>query len=508
MVATLADEGLSVCFANPGTTEMRLLAALGCEQRIKTVLGLHENVCSGAADGYARMTRTAAATLLHLGPGLSNALANLHNAKRARSPVLNIVGDHASYHRGNDPPLASDIHAISGAVSGWTRTSASADALAIDAAEALEFTRDGSDRIATLIVPDDFTWANEVGGNPAPKQPRHRRPPSNGSAVSRAAALIRSGKRCALLLDGDALSRDGLRIAARVRARFGVRLIAAPFPARLHRGIDAPPVERLAYFPHHVEAQLAPLDALILVGASDPVAFFAYPEKSTRYAPQLERLTLAPPGMAVVETLTALSEELGALADEPFVIHAPTPRSTKFGAGAIAASLAALLPAEAIVSDEGVTASAASFAACATAAPHDWLTLCGGAIGQGPPLATGAAIACPERRVIALQADGSALYTAQALWTQAREHLNVVTIIISNRRYGILRLEAESAGLSLNDAMAAATSLDNPAIDWPALAQGFGVPAQRATTTSEFHHALQQALASDGPRLVEAVVET
>lgn len=510
MADALACAGIEVCFANPGTTELRLLSALTKEPRIRTVLCLFEGVCTGAAGGYARMRGKAAATLLHLGPGLANGLANLHNARRARSPMLNIVGDHPTFHLSSDPPLASDIEGLASTVSPWTSRTEAQENVWRDTCNAIARTHNGANGIATLIVPEDSIWAA------LPARPPERRAVAGAPAalpadesVSRAQRAL-AQKRCGLLLDGEALSESGLRVAARIRRRTGVRLFATSFPARLRRGKGVPRVERVAYFPDQAEAQLANVETLLLAGAKRPVAFFAYPGKATRFAAHAEHLVLAPPGGCVVATLEALAKALGADADEAPEKPAPAPArvSGALTYNALGAIFSAHIPDNAIVCDEGVTASGPCFAGSISAPAHDWLTLCGGAIGQGLPLATGAAIACPDRPVLALQADGSALYTLQALWTQARENLNVTTVLVSNRQYKILRLETRNAGLPLNEAARTLTSLDQPSIDWCSLAQGFGVRAFKASTCEELAASLEQSLTLPGPKLIEAILPT
>lgn len=508
LIATLYDAGVEVCFANPGTSEMQLVGAIDKHPDMRAVLGLFEGVVTGAADGYGRMAGKPAATLLHLGPGLGNGLANLHNARRARSPIVNIVGEHAVDHQKFDAPLASDIAGLAGPMSDWVRTSTSADSLAAEGAAAVAAAREYPGKIATLIAPADHAWTEASG----PTAPIAAPPPSRpaASAVEKAAAALRSGEPAALFLGGMALREDALEQAGRIAAATEARILCETFPARLQRGAGRVPVERLPYFGEMAADYLKDFRHLIMVGAKPPVAFFAYPGKPGWLSPEAaEIVTLADPRQDALYALAALADALVAPADHgkaqaPFT---PGPAAGKLDPAGIGAALAQLMPEDAIVSDEAATAGLALFPMTAGAARHDWLTLTGGSIGQGLPLGAGAAIACPNRKVICLQADGSAMYTVQALWTMARENLDVTTIMINNGSYAILNIELARVGVG-NPGRKALSLLDltNPAISWTAISEGMGVPAERAETAEEFRSALAEALAIKGPRLIEAVI--
>jgi acetolactate synthase-1/2/3 large subunit len=255
---------------------------------------------------------------------------------------------------------------------------------------------------------------------------------------------------------------------------------------------------------------LSNIDTIILAGAAYPVAFFALPGRPTKLAPDHARvLDLAARGSNMERTLNTLASILQAPAIEPSIVERPA-RPENGGAidpVALAQSIAATLPEHAIVCDESNTAGLFCYDAAAGAAPHDWLTLTGGSIGQGLPLATGAAVACPDRRVLALEADGSALYTIQALWTQAREGLNVTNVILNNGAYAILRLEMMRAGINeLSEAASALFDLKRPAIDFCAIARGFGVPAERVETPAKLVAALERSYAAPGPALIEVMI--
>jgi acetolactate synthase-1/2/3 large subunit len=507
LIATLIDADVNVCFANPGTSEMQLVAAIDKLDGMRAILCLFEGVVTGAADGYGRMADKPAATLLHLGPGLANGLANLHNAKRAHSPIVNIVGDHATYHLNYDAPLTSDVAGVARPMSDWVGASASADALAAEGSAAVAAALDYPGRIATLIAPANHAWeetksrAKPVSRKPAPR--------AAASAVRAAEQALKKGD-AALFLGGRALRADALDEAGRIVAATGSRLICETFFARMERGAGRVAPERLPYFAEMATENLKGVRRLIMVGAKPPVAFFAYPGKPGWLAPQdADIVTLAGPREDALGALSALAEELGAPKDHgraqtPF---APPIGTGKLDAAGIGAVVANLLPANAVVSDEAATASLALFPMTAGAAPHDWLTLTGGSIGQGLPVGLGAAVACPDRKVVCLQADGGAMYTIQALWTMAREKLDVATVIVNNGSYAILNIEFMRVGAGAAGPKARQLlDLTNPGLDFVSMARGMGVPGRRATTVEEFRDAFAEAIACKGPFLVDAVI--
>jgi acetolactate synthase I/II/III large subunit len=507
VVRTLVDSGVTACFANPGTSEMHFVAALDTVPQMRGALCLFEGVATGAADGYGRMTGRPAAVLLHLGPGLANGLANLHNARRARTPLLVIVGDHATYHKRFDAPLESDIDALAGTVSGWVRrTSRSADAPA-DAAAAAAAAMSAPGQIATLILPADVTWTD--GAEPAP--PVRPRPAAMvpGEIIDEAARVLRGAEPAVLMLGGTGLRREALEAASRISQATGARLIAETFPARLERGAGIPAIDRLAYLGEFAAAQLTGARHLILAGAREPVSFFAYPGKPSCLVPDgCQVHVLAEAGDDIAGALAALAD-IVAPGAQP-ILQRPSrpglPEGDLTGESA-AAVIGALLPEGAIVCDEANTSGLWLPGATAGGPPHDWLTLTGGAIGQGLPAATGAALACPDRPVLALEADGSAMYTASALWTHAREQLDITTVIFSNRSYAILNMELERTGAATAGRTARSLlDLSRPSIDFTALAAGMGVPATRAVTAGELATQLRTALAEPGPHLIEAAL--
>jgi acetolactate synthase-1/2/3 large subunit len=507
LILTLADGGVEVCFSNPGTSEMHFVAALDAVPRMRGVLCLFEGVATGAADGYGRMAGRPAAALLHLGPGLANGLANLHNARRARTPLLAVVGDHATYHKRFDAPLESDIDALAGSVSTWVRRPARTADVATDAAEAIAATMAPPGGIATLILPADVSWSD--GGQPVAPLPVPVPAPVPDDVIRAAAAVLRSGEPCVILLGGTAVRRDGLESASRVAQATGARLLCETFPARHERGAGIPEVGRLAYLAELAATQLDGARHLILAGARAPVSFFAYPGKPSSLVPDgCQVHVLGEGGDDVCGALASLAD-LAAPDAKPLPQQ---PQRPALPGGALtaetaAAVIGALLPEDAIVCDEAVTSGLWLPAATAGAPPHDWLALTGGAIGQGLPLAAGAAIACPGRSVIALEADGSAMYTISALWTHAREQLDITTIIFSNRRYAILGMELDRVGAeATGQAARSLLDLSRPDLDFTALAQGMGIPASRARTAAEFAAQLRHALAEPGPHLIEAAV--
>ena len=506
LLQTLLACDLDVCFTNPGTSEMHFVAALDAVPGMRALLGLSEGVVTGAADGYGRMADRPAATLLHLGPGLGNGIANLHNARRARTPVVNIVGDHATHHARYDAPLQSDIEGLARNVSGWYLESRTVTDVARDAAQAVAAAQAAPGQVATLVLPADVCW--DEGAEPAGPLPRQHRATVATDAVEQVAKALRSGEPAAIFVGGSALRAEGLRAASAVSRATGAKLLAETFPARLERGAGLPAVERLAYLAEFAELQLSGLRHLVLVDTRSPVSFFAYPGRSSDLVPAgCEVHVLCTGGDDVPQALQHLLDLVGG--GEPALQQALRPeRPTGALTGeTVAAALGALLPEGAIVSDESNTTGLWLAGATAGAPAHDWLTLTGGAIGQGMPLATGAAVACPDRPVLSIEADGSAMYTLQALWTQAREGLDVTTVILNNRSYAVLNMELQRVGAETTGSRAAELfDLSRPDLDFVSLAQGMGVPATRATTAEELTAQLERALAEPGPHLVEAVV--
>ena len=509
LLSTLVDAGVDVCFANPGTSEMHFVAALDDVPAMRGILCLFEGVATGAADGYGRVAGRPAATLLHLGPGLGNGLANLHNARRARTPLVNVVGDHATYHARYDAPLQSDIASIAGTVSGWYRATARADDVAADAADAVAAAVGPPGCIATLVLPADASWSESATG-PHPPRPRGRPAVVPADTVLEVAKALRGGERAALLLGGSALRADGLHAASRVAVATGAALLGETFPANLERGAGIPAVERLAYLAEMAQGQLDGVRHLVLVDAKAPVSFFAYPDRASDLVPEGCTVhVLARAGEDAAGALDALAEALDAPAEG--VVPAPSGRPDRprgaVTTESVAAAVGAVLPEGAVVVDEGNTAGLFVPAATAGAPRHDWLTLTGGAIGIGLPLATGAAVAAPDRPVLCLQADGSAMYTLQALWTQAREGLNVTTVVLSNRSYAILNMELHRVGADAGGPLARRLlDLTEPNLDFCDLARGLGVPACRADRAEDLVDALEAGFAEPGPSLVEVVL--
>jgi len=508
LLETLVASGVEVCFANPGTSEMQLVSAIGNHENMRAILCLFEGVVSGAADGYARMSDKPALTLLHVGSGFSNSMANLHNAKRAHVPLVNMVGDHATYHLQYDAPLTSDVPAHAAISSDWFKVSASADDLAASGAQAVLASQQGSGKIATLIAPANHAW--EESTQVAEAHPIPAMPVVPDVAIDQAIAALGRKRKTALLLGGRALREESLAMAGRIAKTCGVRVLCETFTARLQRGAGRAPVERLPYFAEQVSEHLAGLEQLMLVGATAPVSFFAYPGKESWLTPNgCEIVELATVDQDCLAALQAVAEKLNAHEE---AVTTPAADGLTAPEGvlspiAIGQSLSMLLPDNAIVSDEAATCGLGIFPATENAPAHDWLMITGGAIGQGLPLSLGAAIACPERKVVALQADGSAMYTVQALWSMARENADVTVVIMNNRSYAILNIELARVGAGQPTAKTLSMlDLSRPDIDWVNIAKGMGVPASKANSAEEFHQQFAQAMATKGPRLIEAMV--
>ena len=515
LVHTLLAGGVDVCFTNPGTSEMHFVAALDRIEGMRCVLGLFEGVVTGAADGYYRIAGRPASTLLHLGPGMANGLANLHNAKKARSGIVNVVGEHATYHVALDAPLTSDIEGLARPMSRWVRTSRSATAIAADGAEAIAEANTPPGRIATLVLPADTAWSDAGNTMPdraalAARLAEARRPRTpDPEAVRGAARQLRAGGPTLLLLGGAALQPEGLELAGRIAAATGCQLMSEFYTARLARGAGRVIAPRLPYAVEPAVKALESFRRIVLVGAKAPVAFFAYPDKPSLLAPsQAELHTLAGFEDDLVGALRALADELGANGLAPAGVAQRAPAvampTGKLAPEGIAAVLTALIPENAIVVDEAVTTGRSFGAPTSGAAPHDWLCGMGGSIGFGLPCAIGAAVAAPDRKVIALEGDGSGMYTLQSLWTMAREGLDVTVVIFANRSYQILR--GEFAGVGAGAPGPRATdmlTIDRPDLDWTSLARGMGIEATRAEDLSQFASQLARAIAHRGPSLIE-----
>ncbi|OIQ51049.1 putative acetolactate synthase large subunit IlvX [Pseudodesulfovibrio hydrargyri] len=508
LLATLVGSGVEVCFANPGTSEMHFVSALDRIPGMRGVLCLFEGVATGAADGYARMTGKPACTLLHLGPGFANGMANLHNARKGSSPVVNIVGDHATYHVRFDAPLTSNVEGFAEAISHWVRRPRSSRTVAVDAAEAVRAARMSPGQVATLILPADTAWL--PAERPAPALEIPGPAPVFPDAVEAAARALTNGKKTAILMRGSVLHGEGLNAAGCVAAKTGATLFCDTFTTRMRSGAGAPVVERLPYRGKHVLARLDEFEQLLLVGGEPPVSFFAYPgQESWLTPPHCAILTLAHPAE---DGNTALLDLAAAVSASPDCVLYPLDPPALPGDGPLTAeaamrTVAALLPDDAVIADEGITSSLPHANMLATAAPHDYLSLTGGAIGSILPLSTGAAVGAPDRKVVCLVGDGSAMYTVQALWTQARENLDVVTVVYANRSYAVLNHELKLVrAASTGDKALSLLDLHDPALDWVRIAEGMGVEAVRAETTKSFADALRSALSAKGPRLIEAVI--
>ncbi len=509
LIRTLYDGGVDTCFMNPGTSEMHFVAALDFVPEMRSVLCLFEGVATGCADGYARMTGKPAATLLHLGPGLGNGIANLHNGRKAHSPIVNIVGDHATYHLQYDAPLTSDIEGLARPVSGWLRTSPNARVVATDGAAAMAAARTPPGQVATLILPADTAWGAAAG--PAPPQNAPAMAAVPDERIAAMAELLGRRENTVILVGERVLGSEALgRLASGIAAGADARLIGNRAAARVSRGAGRPVLARLPYPVDQAVAMLAGARHVVLVGAKEPVGFFAYPNSPSRLAPPDAQIhLLAAAHEDIPAALDALAEELGAPAHPPNLApfaRPPLPTGP-LTQNAVWTALCALMPENAIVCDESVTCGREAYPFTETAPPHDWLHVTGGAIGQGLPAATGAAVACPERQVFAMEGDGSGMYTLQALWTQARESLNVVTVIFANRSYRILQGELQKVGGDKPGPNALAMMrLDAPTLDWVSIAKGMGVPATRVDTADAFVAALRRGIAEPGPLLIEVLL--
>ncbi len=509
LIETLADCGVELCIANPGTSEMHLVQALDSVPRIKSVLALFEGVCTGAADGYARMTGKPAATLLHLGPGMANGIANLHNARRANSPMINIIGNHPNFHVGLDAPLTSDIETLAKNFSAWIKSHSTHETLAQDGADAftasLHQNTGSSGQIATLIMGADAAWGNS--GGPVTPNSLPTRSKVDEQTIEKIASRLEKGSRNMLLLEHHATAPAALAAASKIASKTGCQLMTGTFPGRVDGGPGAVAVERLPYFPEQILKTLDGVENLIIVGGQIPASFFAYQGVPGQLVPKgckVSRLSYIEED--AIDALQRMVERLGAESEaittfEKVEIAKP---DGELNTRSIIQSVAATMPENVIVATDSGGGNAA-YPYCQNSATNSWLSLTGGAIGQGGPCATGAALACPERQVLALLGDGGAAYTNQSFWTQARESLNVTTVIFANRSYNILNVEYARLGVSeVGDIAASLFDIGNPTINWVDMAKGFGVPGATADTAEELCSLLEQSYATPGPFLIQA----
>jgi acetolactate synthase-1/2/3 large subunit len=511
ILKTAAHAGVEICFANPGTTELALVAAFDTVKSIRPVLGLFEGVCTGAADGYGRITQKPAMTVLHLGPGFANGIANLHNARRARSPVLNIIGEHATWIRPYDPPLNMDIAALARTVSGFVKESTSASQLSHDTAQAISACLYG--QVSTMIIPADIQ--SEACKSEAISKPLFSFDAVDNEMIPHAVSMITEAKKPALILGDRALRQEGLAAAAQIKAKTGCDLLMITFPAYYDSGAGLPVLKRIPYFPGQAQKFLSQYDAFVLVGANEPTAFFGYAGGVTSLLPQnASRIRIDTEKQSAGLVLEALSSMLGPVAGQnalqPVLARCEIPALPQgsLNAQKMCQAIAALQPEHSIVVEEGVSSGAFYYTYSTFLKPYSHMTLTGGAIGMGLPLSLGAALAAPDRQVIDIQADGSAMYTLQALWSQAHECTKVITVICSNRKYFTIELECLRAGYkSLGEEAKSLMSLDKPALDWVSLSRGMGVPAASVNTVEAFIREFQAALQEPGPYLIEAILE-
>lgn len=503
LLETLRANGVTTVFANPGTSEMHFVDALDRHPDMNGVLCLFEGVATGAADGFARVTKTPAATLLHLGPGLANGWANLHNARRAHVPLLNIVGDHATHHVQYDAPLQSDISALAGSLNGWYRTSHHSNEVSRDAFEALRAAMGPPGLVSTLILPADVSWGEVTDvTNPLVVAPTSPVTPAASELAASISAL--QSKRCAVFVGGDATEKEHLRLAERLCTSTGAKLLMETFPTIMDRGRGIASPERLIYVSEFAQAQLADVEVLILLGTSEPVGFFAYPNVESRLVnAHCEVIPLAPRGVSAWEALVSLCEELNVGTSLLATGEVPARPSGRLTPQSFADAVGATLPEGVIVADESNTSGTQLFGATQFAPPHQWMTLTGGSIGYGLPVALGAAMAS-KGRVLALESDGSMMYTLQALWTMAREQLDVTVVCLSNRSYAILNFERARVGVGVDGSTSQRMlELDNPALDFCSLARGQGVPAVKVTTAEDLTRELERSYATPGPYFIE-----
>ncbi|MBT3312392.1 MAG: acetolactate synthase large subunit [Desulfobacterales bacterium] len=508
LVKTAAKAGVKYCFSNPGTTEIAVVSALDSVPGIKGVLGLFEGACTGAADGYGRMTGKPAMTLLHLGPGMGYGLPNLHNARKAHTPVLNVIGEHASWHRSADSPITMDIDGLSNTVSGWQRTINSAESISRDTADAIAASLNGN--VASLIFPTDFQFAEYSDDLIA--EPQIAYSPVDAESIEKAVVQLTSKEECALFLGGQALLERGIMAAARIKSKTDCDLISECFPSRIERGRGLPLIDRIAYFPEMAIEMMAKYKTVIFIGADEPVSFFGYEGGPSRILNEDQRkLHIGTGDQDVYEVLEALADAVGAPGNvndnsyDGYVKPAlPQGELNVENAGII---ISALQPENAIIIDEAITSSVGFYLQPPNPSPHTILSLTGGSLGVGIPCAIGAALACPDRPVIGFQGDGAAMYTIQGLWTQAREGLNITTLICANRSYDIIKWEvARSGNIEPGPNAQSLTDITNPEVNYVSISKGLGVPAVSVNTAESLIEEFNRAINEPGPHLIEMVL--
>jgi len=508
LIQTLLKAGVDTCFTNPGTSEMHFVNAIGSEPKMRSILGLFEGVCSGAADGYARMSGKPAATLLHLGPGLANATANIHNARRAHSPMINIIGDHATYHQQYDAPLKSDVTGLANAFGDWVRSSASADALAKDGAEAIQFASQAQGKIANLIVPANCAWdETTVQADPLPALTTAK---VSADRIDAIAKLLKKKKNPIIVIGGQANDAKATELLDKISQATGATVLHECFNARTQRGAGRVKFDRVAYFVEMAQMQFKDCDQIITAGAISPVAFFAYPDRPSTPTPEgCPSDILAKDSENVLNALEDLVEALNAQKYQPRLqeLIRPDLMTGKISAKSVGFALGHILPENVIIVDEAATSGGPATGLTEGIPAHDWLQLTGGSIGFGLPVATGAAVACPDRKVVCLHGDGGAMYTIQSLWTQVRENLDIVNVIFANRKYQILQVELMRVGASApNQKTLDMLDISNPDLNFKKIAEGMGMSASQATTAEEFNTQLKNAMANKGPQLIEVIL--
>lgn len=507
LVSTMVDHGVDICFANPGTSEMHFLAALN-DPRMRSVLCLFEGVATGAADGWYRMLDKPASTLLHLGPGLVNGLANIHNARRASSGMVNIVGEHSLSHLQYDAPLTSDIEGLARPLSHWVRRVENSRSIAWDAAAAIEQANSHPGRIATLILPGDSSWQDAGTPYTLPIAVREAPKAPDAARVRQVAKLLRSGESVMLVMGNKSIRGRALELAGRVAAGTGCRLGTQFLFSRMERGAGRTPLERIPYAVPQAVAFLRDIRHIVTIETKEPVAFFSYPDKpSLLKGPDAQVHSLVEAGEDSALGMEMLLDELGLKTNSASLVQQFVETPVPTGAltpDSIAYALAAAIPENCILVDESISTGREAMSHTIGAKPHDLLANMGGSIGYSTPVSTGAALACPDRPVICLVGDGSAMYTIQSLWTHAREGLNITTVVFANNQYAILQGEYGNMGAGTPGPQAMAMmEIGNPSINWVSMAHSMGVPGVSVTTAEDLYKTLARAVKEPGPQLIE-----
>ena len=506
---SIVDNGIDTIFACPGTSEMQVVDEVGYSN-LRVVLCLFENSVTGMADGYARMLDKPALGMVHVTCGLTNALANMHNARIANSRMIIFGGGVHVAHEVNEPvhsmlqrqPYVAQIAAQ------CVIEARSPDQLAAAATQALKASNDGAGKIVYVYGPNNAVWGESSFQGKLTSSAEQRQRVSTAT-ISSIADTLKAGKKTAFILDNLALREEGLEILGRIAEGAGGRLFREWLPSRIAMGAGRVRTETLPYGGAEGRELLSEFDQIVLVGAKIPVCPFSYENQPWVKIPENCNVhTLATADHDILAALEELATQLDLpeKASNRYNRKPGEPPTGPLSGNSIVQSLSILMPADSIVLDEAMLENVMFPLLMDGAAPFDFMAACpGGAIGAGPPVACGAAIACPNRKVILLEGDFSLMQGNTALWSMAQHNLDICVINYNNE--GSASLSTELARVRQGEAQPKSIELlriRKPTIDYAAMAESMGVPASRAETAEEFHLQLTKAMSTKGPHFIDA----